>query len=172
MDKFDEQQLTTVSIHLMRALDALLHRHVLHRDIKPANIFVNREPLATVLCDFGAAVIMHGKALNNEGTVTTPGYESPEMLRSEDYGFASDVWSAGVSLAEAASGASLSGHDDQVLNRIQKHMQVANHQVIIRRQRSMQVVVVEHAKLCGTMLRIAPADRPSPAALLLKVRGT
>jgi serine/threonine protein kinase len=80
-------------------------RRVIHRDIKPANILVasSGEPK---LLDFGIAQLLEA---DDAGQPTlwrgyTPGYASPEQLRGEPVGVASDVYQLAVLLAEVLTG--------------------------------------------------------------------
>ncbi len=76
---------------------------VLHRDLKPGNILVDAHGNPRLL-DFGIA-----KFLSTEGTLTgvglmTPEYASPEQVKGESLGTASDVYQLGVLLYELLSG--------------------------------------------------------------------
>jgi eukaryotic-like serine/threonine-protein kinase len=83
---------------------AVAHAHarlVVHRDLKPANILVNAEGQVRLL-DFGIAKLMEG-ALTQEtqltqqsGRALTLDYASPEQIRGEPIGTASDVYSLGI----------------------------------------------------------------------------
>ena len=88
-------------LHGLRTVHEKLR--VLHRDIKPENILLNS--LGEVkLADFGvAAVLEDGEELAHDqvGTILQM---SPERLRGEAHGPASDVWSLGVTLAQLALG--------------------------------------------------------------------
>ena len=96
----------------------LAHAHAsgfIHRDLKPSNVFLT--PSGTKLLDFGLA--RGGPALGDDGAsrsatasvLTTPGvvmgtvgYMSPEQVRGEPAGPASDVFSFGAVLYEMATG--------------------------------------------------------------------
>lgn len=81
-----------------------LHRQgVIHRDIKPGNMLW-REDNTLKIIDFGLARSL--KQLNIRGTQVrgTPAYMAPEQLLGQPLTFATDLYQAGVSLFELASG--------------------------------------------------------------------
>ena len=105
---------------MVNALKSLVDHRVLHRDIKPSNILLRRQPLAAVLADFGAAVVLeqsleHG--VDSKEAVCTPGYEAPEVLWKRRYSYPSDTWSMGVALVEGITKQRLFGRakNDQSL---------------------------------------------------------
>ncbi len=89
---------------LLQVARAVAHAHarlVVHRDLKPANILVT-EAGEVRLLDFGIAKLMEGE-LTQETQLTQQGgramtldYASPEQIRGEPLGTASDVYSLGV----------------------------------------------------------------------------
>ena len=100
--------LTQIARGLRRAHDAGL----IHRDLKPPNIFMARgddEEVVKIL-DFGIAKDTMGAKLG-EGTQTgelmgSPHFMSPEQIRSsKDIDHRSDLWSLGVILFRALTGA-------------------------------------------------------------------
>ena len=89
---------------VLQIAHAVAHAHarlVVHRDLKPANILVTSEGKVRLL-DFGIAKLMEG-AQTQEAELTAIGgraltldYASPEQIRGEPLGAASDVYSLGV----------------------------------------------------------------------------
>lgn len=80
---------------------------IVHRDVSPQNVFVSNDGQVKVL-DFGIA-----KANSQEGRTATGivkgkvGYIAPEQARAEHVDRRADIWSAGVVLWEALTGARL-----------------------------------------------------------------
>jgi len=80
---------------------------IVHRDVSPQNVFVSNDGQVKVL-DFGIA-----KANSQEGRTATGivkgkvGYIAPEQARAESVDRRADIWSAGVVLWEALTGARL-----------------------------------------------------------------
>ena len=89
---------------LLQVARAVAHAHarlVVHRDLKPANILVSNEGQVRLL-DFGIAKLMEGELTQETqltqiaGRALTLDYASPEQIRGEPIGTASDVYSLGV----------------------------------------------------------------------------
>ncbi|HSI51363.1 MAG TPA: protein kinase [Ideonella sp.] len=89
---------------LLQVMAAVAHAHarlVVHRDLKPNNILVTPEGQASLL-DFGIAKLLDGEltqatALTEQsGRALTLDYASPEQIRGEPLGTASDIYSMAV----------------------------------------------------------------------------
>ncbi len=85
---------------------------VVHRDLKPANIMLvgGEAGEHAVVTDFGIARATSQAASSNDFTpgsgsiIGTPTYMSPEQVRGEEVGPATDIYSLGVVLYEMATG--------------------------------------------------------------------
>jgi len=89
---------------VLQVARAIAHAHarlVVHRDLKPANILVTAEGQVRLL-DFGIAKLMEGELTQEtqltqqSGRALTLDYASPEQIRGEPIGTASDVYSLAV----------------------------------------------------------------------------
>ncbi len=99
---FSNDQLLSMMIPILDALDAAHAVGIIHRDIKPANIFICRQGPVKIL-DFGLAKsTARGDASH---TLTAPGatmgtisYMSPEQVRGTNVDARSDLFACGVVL--------------------------------------------------------------------------
>lgn len=97
----------------LRICEAVSHAHqrlVVHSDLKPSNILVLPNGLPKLL-DFGIAKLLEQDTPEDAGPLTEPGwrpmtldYASPEQIRGESIGVASDIYSLGVVLLEMLTG--------------------------------------------------------------------
>jgi tetratricopeptide (TPR) repeat protein len=98
---------------ILQVAAAVAHAHtrlVVHRDLKPSNILVAGNGEVRLL-DFGIAKLLQeeggGEAselTRMSGRALTPDYASPEQIRGEPIGTASDVYSLGVVAYELVTG--------------------------------------------------------------------
>ena len=98
---------------LLQVCGAVAHAHtrlVVHRDLKPGNILVTTEGQVRLL-DFGVAKLLEGdltaetSLTQRAGRALTLDYASPEQIRGEPLGTASDVYSLAVVAFELLAGA-------------------------------------------------------------------
>ena len=112
----------------LQLADAVAHAHrnlLVHRDLKPGNVLVTARGEVKLL-DFGIAKALDpldplevpaaSGALANDTTVGaarayTPNYASPEQVRGEPVGTATDIYSLGVLLYQLLTGVRPTGRD-------------------------------------------------------------
>ncbi|MGR2752554.1 serine/threonine-protein kinase [Agromyces arachidis] len=96
---------------LAEGLHVIHSRGIVHRDVKPANVLLAPAHLPTrrwnaKLADFGIARLLDESRLTATGRIIgTPGYLSPEQVRGEPLGSSADVYSLGLVVLEALTGA-------------------------------------------------------------------
>jgi serine/threonine-protein kinase len=87
------------------ALDHAHFRHIIHRDLKPGNVMLTKSG-EVKLMDFGIAKDVDLVALTQQGmAVGTPAYMSPEQVTGAPLDPRTDIFSLGVLLYEAMTGA-------------------------------------------------------------------
>ncbi|WP_280721366.1 serine/threonine-protein kinase [Kitasatospora sp. MAA4] len=101
-----EHAVLLLAAGLARALEEIHRAGVVHRDLKPSNVLLTEDGVRVV--DFGIArAADHDTQLTRTGAVIgSPAFMSPEQVRGEEPGPASDVFSLGVTLVTAATGRS------------------------------------------------------------------
>lgn len=98
------QRAADLVLQVCGALEFAHARGVVHRDIKPANILVAGGRQVKV-SDFGIARIAGSKLTRTGDMIGSPSYMSPEQVRGGEMDGRSDLFSLGVVLYEALSGA-------------------------------------------------------------------
>jgi len=113
---------------------ALLYAHthtpaVIHRDIKPANIMMEERSARIVVMDFGIAKELDDSEMTKSGVaIGTLKYCSPEQMRHDPLDGGADIYSLGMVMYEAYTGAQFfAGLDEtsvigKVLYETQEHV--------------------------------------------------
>ncbi|CAD8120290.1 unnamed protein product [Paramecium sonneborni] len=93
--KLASNEIKSIMIGLLNTVMYLQSLKIVHRDIKPENIIIQKDNSIKVI-DFGfAANLKFGTVSSVCGT---PGYYAPEVLRSKESSYNSDMFSVGVVL--------------------------------------------------------------------------
>ncbi|MGW4798668.1 protein kinase domain-containing protein [Nonomuraea sp. NPDC004297] len=105
----DEDGLTRLALSTAGALAAIHKAGVVHRDFKPSNVLIGHDGPRVI--DFGIARALDQVTMTAGKMVGTPPYMSPEQLKGEPVGPASDVFSWAGTIMYAATGRPAFGED-------------------------------------------------------------
>ncbi len=94
-----------VFLDITEAVAVLHDNGIVHRDLKPANILIDERRRVKIL-DFGLAKEVEDEEKTSTAgeIVGSPYYMSPEQIRGQEIGFASDVYQLGLVLYRTLSG--------------------------------------------------------------------
>ncbi len=107
--KLDLLTALTISMELLRTLEAVHAKGIVHRDIKPENIYFINNFARLKLLDFGISLLRtpegRRRRITEEGRfVGTPEYMSPEQALGADVDHRSDLFTVGEILYEMLTG--------------------------------------------------------------------
>jgi Protein kinase domain len=146
---------------LAQALVAIHAAGVVHRDLTPRNVVLG--PDGPRVVDFGIARYDGAASITQTGArVGTPSWMAPERLTRDEVTAAGDVWSWGAVMAYAALGFPAVGGSGP---------EVVAHR-IISGDVDLAGVPAWLAPWVAAAMSVAPAGRPTPAALVAAIPGT
>lgn len=86
-----------------KGLAAAHEKSIVHRDIKPANILLGKDH-SVKIADFGISQLLTSLENSKQSVAGTPGFLSPEVLRSQPFTEAADLFALGVTMYRALTG--------------------------------------------------------------------
>lgn len=98
--KLPARQIIAMTLELCEAVEYLHDRGILHRDLKPENIICNGKNMK--LLDYGNAAVANDR---NAPMMGTRWYAAPEMYTGSTADAGSDIYSIGMIMLTAATGA-------------------------------------------------------------------
>ena len=102
MDRtYTEIEIATIIKMVLNGLILIHEKNLIHRDIKGANILLSGEGFAKI-GDFGVGVqLQEDFRKSKKGS---PYWMSPQVVKNEEYGVGTDIWSLGVTCLELYNG--------------------------------------------------------------------
>src|SRR5271170_4636160 len=160
---FSLERVCRLGAGLAEGLAAIHACGLVHRDLKPSNVILADD--GPRIIDFGIARAAEASPMTTAGMVVgTYSYMSPEQLRGEVAGPASDVFALGCTLAFAATARVTSG-DDSIVTVVYR---------ITTEPPDLTGVTEEHGfrQLVSECLAKNAADRPGLASILDRLAET
>ena len=160
----DARRVAYLGWDIASTLQYVHERGVIHRDIKPANVLLvyagPERPARGKLADFGIAGLRAVAGAPDETTTGTAAYLSPEQVDGTQLDGATDIYSLGLLLLEAATGR-------------QAYPGSAVHSALARLDRDPEVPADVEEPLAGVLRSLTardPRDRPTAAEAALLFR--
>ena len=160
--RLDPGEAAGVASRVAEALAVAHGRGIVHRDIKPQNVLLTASGTEAKVADFGIARAASSRTMTETNLMLgTAAYMSPEQVRGERVGPASDLYSLGVVLYEMLTGELPYTADDPIATAV-KHLDEPP-----RHPREVNPVVPEALDaLTATLLAKRAEDRYAGAAQL------
>ncbi|XP_068124206.1 rhodopsin kinase GRK1 [Hyperolius riggenbachi] len=95
----EEQRACFYTAQIICGMEHLHQNRIIYRDLKPENVLLDNEGNVRI-SDLGLAVELKEKKNKIKGYAGTPGFMAPELLNGEEYDFAVDYFSLGVTVYE------------------------------------------------------------------------
>jgi serine/threonine protein kinase len=160
---FSLERVCRLGAGLAEGLAAIHACGLVHRDLKPSNVILADD--GPRIIDFGIARAAEASPMTTAGMVVgTYSYMSPEQLRGDVAGPASDVFALGCTLAFAAT-ARITFGDDSIVTVVYR---------ITTEPPDLSGVTEEHGfrELVRDCLSKSPANRPSLATIMDRLAET
>ena len=149
---------------LLAALGALHDLRRLHRDLKPDNVFLEQLGGRPVLLDFGLGCSFD--EARSTALAGTPRAMAPELFAGSPASQASDLWAAGLLLAEALLGRQLVGHESLEIMAAERLTLRIDEAALTRRLGRSDL-----PRLVARLLEPDPAGRPVDVPTALATLG-
>ncbi|MFF2010736.1 protein kinase [Streptomyces sp. NPDC058195] len=152
---FPAEAVAALGAGLAEGLKAIHACGVVHRDLKPGNVLLANDGPRVI--DFGIArALDETSELTRSGVIGTPAYMSPEQIRGEEAGPASDVFCLAAVLAYTATGEAPfgSGRKEAVMYRV------------VHEEPDLSGVPADLVPVVAAGLAKAPGDRPGVDEIL------
>ena len=99
----NQRKVAEIGSQVCQALSVAHRLDIIHRDIKPQNIMIQPDGNVKVM-DFGIAHAKNSVMTQTSSVLGTAHYISPEQAQGKELSAASDIYSLGIVLYEAATG--------------------------------------------------------------------
>jgi DNA-binding beta-propeller fold protein YncE len=157
------EQVRALGAGLAEGLTAIHACGLVHRDLKPSNVILADD--GPRIIDFGIARAAQAGPMTTTGFVVgTYSYMSPEQMRGETAGPASDVFSLGCTLAFAASARAPFG-DESIVTVVHRITSEPPDLSDVTQERGFRQLISE-------CLAKSPDDRPALADILTRLTET
>lgn len=169
--KPDLSELVQLTKTLLKAIKLLKENDLIHRDIKPDNVIKLKNPKRPfVILDLGIAFKIHGTALTRN-SMFRPGtlpYMAPEMFNPrfrENLDYRSDMYSAGITVYEYASGV-------HPIRKRGEDAYTTMYRILKIRPQPLSTLrpdlPLDFCKIIDQLIKKLPALRPASIQMLLK----